>query len=803
MILKEVTLRNIRSYVDETVVFPRGSILLAGDIGSGKSSLLFAVEFALFGASRSDLPVELLLRKGATSASVSLVFELPGKDVTITRYIKKEKDTIKQMAGEVIVNNVTKELTPVEMKAEVLALLGYPEDLLTKNKNYIFRYTVYTPQEEMKFILQDDPEIRLQVLRKVFNVDKYSTIRENTLLYLKSLRVAQAGLKAKTEPLEQYRQKFRENHEEKELLSRAGEEAEKDARQLKEHLQAQQEKVLVLEQKYQQVHQVTQRLSALKALLKDNELRKEQLTLKQEQITPALAEIKLPEEIVAKTITAEIQLLEKTKQEHLQKKVSLNEKIMFCQKQISQLRSEVEGFQTEIQHLEEKQKTYGLLSQVVAGKTSLVERKRQVEDLFEKTQALITKNQTLLAQSREMQERVAHLDTCPTCLQQVAVDHKHRITEQEAHKIRQAELILGELQKRRATVWLQREEVLREIDALLQKENTLAKLAGELAQLVRKQEVLDKKREELRSYAQENNRRSQELQELETVNNTDALSRSISEKQQQLQLLLRQEYLLKQQSELQQLAEECSRKSIQYQQEIVQLEQMVATAESILPLLEKEKTMMSELLGKERDASVRVAQLTTKRDFVTRQLDELTEQVVSLTREQERLIRLREIHHWLEEFFINLTYTIEKHVMVRAHRLFNQCFQEWFAMLIDDEQTSGRIDDLFTPVIEQNGHEISFAHLSGGERTSAALAYRLALNRVISDVVHTIQTKDLLVLDEPTDGFSAEQLDKMRDVLERLGLQQTILVSHESKIESFVEKVIRIQKEGHVSSVVQ
>ena len=59
----------------------------------------------------------------------------------------------------------------------------------------------------------------------------------------------------------------------------------------------------------------------------------------------------------------------------------------------------------------------------------------------------------------------------------------------------------------------------------------------------------------------------------------------------------------------------------------------------------------------------------------------------------------------------------------------------------------------------------------------------------------------MIILDEPTDGFSSEQLDKMREVIEQLGMKQIIIVSHEGKIESFVQHVIRISKEGHVSSV--
>ncbi len=61
---------------------------------------------------------------------------------------------------------------------------------------------------------------------------------------------------------------------------------------------------------------------------------------------------------------------------------------------------------------------------------------------------------------------------------------------------------------------------------------------------------------------------------------------------------------------------------------------------------------------------------------------------------------------------------------------------------------------------------------------------------------------NLIILDEPTDGFSAEQLDRLRDVLDLLKIKQVIIVSHESKIESFVDNIIRINKTEHISSVI-
>jgi len=54
------------------------------------------------------------------------------------------------------------------------------------------------------------------------------------------------------------------------------------------------------------------------------------------------------------------------------------------------------------------------------------------------------------------------------------------------------------------------------------------------------------------------------------------------------------------------------------------------------------------------------------------------------------------------------------------------------------------------------------------------LAYRLALNQVLNSLLSKIKTRDFVILDEPTDGFSDQQLDKMRDVLNELKVKQLI-----------------------------
>ncbi|MCH7787577.1 MAG: hypothetical protein IIC22_08705 [Chloroflexi bacterium] len=78
---------------------------------------------------------------------------------------------------------------------------------------------------------------------------------------------------------------------------------------------------------------------------------------------------------------------------------------------------------------------------------------------------------------------------------------------------------------------------------------------------------------------------------------------------------------------------------------------------------------------------------------------------------------------------------------------------------------------------------------------------KCGITSVVNSAVTSIRTRDLIILDEPTDGFSSDQLDKLRMVLDELAIKQVIIVSHESKIESFVEHVIAVNKHENVSSV--
>ena len=207
-------------------------------------------------------------------------------------------------------------------------------------------------------------------------------------------------------------------------------------------------------------------------------------------------------------------------------------------------------------------------------------------------------------------------------------------------------------------------------------------------------------------------------------------------------------------------------------------------------LLEKKHNFEIEKISSERE--LKVFEL---------QIGDLKKEIESKEKIRLKLQEYIEIQEWLEVFFINLMSIMERKIMLRIHNEFNSLFQNWFSMIMDTENIRVRLDEEFSPLIEQSGYDIDYDSLSGGERTACALAYRLALNQIINTVADYINTKDLIILDEPTEGFSSEQIEKVRDVLHELKMNQIIIVSHESKVESFVDSIIKIKKEGDISSI--
>ena len=207
--------------------------------------------------------------------------------------------------------------------------------------------------------------------------------------------------------------------------------------------------------------------------------------------------------------------------------------------------------------------------------------------------------------------------------------------------------------------------------------------------------------------------------------------------------------------------------------------------------------------GAEERHSSAVRQLgATEKEMEKSREDE--EKLSTEIKRREGLLRLlsalEEDRMWLGDYFAPTVEMIEEQSFANRNQRFNQQFQRWFQVLVDDPDLAVRVKEDFSPVIEREGYEQDYRQLSGGERTSVALAYRLALNTTVQEAA-VGQEPNLLILDEPTDGFSKEQLAKFGDILTELKCPQVILVSHEQELENLADQVYKIEKVNGESKI--
>lgn len=208
-----------------------------------------------------------------------------------------------------------------------------------------------------------------------------------------------------------------------------------------------------------------------------------------------------------------------------------------------------------------------------------------------------------------------------------------------------------------------------------------------------------------------------------------------------------------------------------------------------------------EASRKRRDeASLDLQRAVAQRDAKKESLESLSLELMKKRSMRAEAQRLGGYQSWLSDYFMPAVEQIERQTFMQMNARFNHHFQRLFSSMVDDVDFRVRVDENFSPVLERQGFEQEYEALSGGERTSVALAYRLALNAIVQETGAS-GTGELVILDEPTEGFSKEQIHKMRDILVELRSKQVVIVSHETELEAMAQHVFRVQKVNGTSTV--
>jgi exonuclease SbcC len=174
MKIEIIQLENIRSHTKSTVPFTHGFNCLVGGVGRGKSSVLYAVDFALFGDTIGSRSFEYLLREDADWCRVTVQFSNNGNTYKIIRGLKRKGKSICQDFEQLKLFEDDRLVASMKTEAiaeQLKAITGLDRDL--------YREIVWFRQEHLKELLDAKPRDRQTRLDELFGLSDYEVAWNN------------------------------------------------------------------------------------------------------------------------------------------------------------------------------------------------------------------------------------------------------------------------------------------------------------------------------------------------------------------------------------------------------------------------------------------------------------------------------------------------------------------------------------------------------------------------------------------------------------------------------------------------
>jgi exonuclease SbcC len=394
-------------------------------------------------------------------------------------------------------------------------------------------------------------------------------------------------------------------------------------------------------------------------------------------------------------------------------------------------------------------------------------------------------------------------NACPTCKQEITENHHHDLVDTKRKEIEKISLELKGITDSFFESKSKSNEIQSKIDSYDAEILQIQKILPGIQEYVSKSSKLVQIEAKIKEINIEN------LKEFEGKNPVEYFSElkdkvmqheSVMDKIKQIiDVKQRVEKLIqKNQIQAEQMELEITDKESELKQIITNLESF----ENLDGIISKKESELNNIRRESTQASSILAASEVKLGNEQEKIVQNKKNIEESKKWQKKFNLISQYKEWLETFFVPAIIQIEKQVLLSILQNFNETYRRWYSILVEDQSKESRIDENFTPIVSQDGYEQEIGYLSGGEKTSIALAYRLTLNSLMRKETDSMKS-NLLILDEPTDGFSKNQLGKIREVLDELKSEQIILVSHEKELETYVDNIFQISKQDGISKIVR
>ena len=396
MKIKAVHLENIRSHKKSVINFTDGFNCLVGGLGTGKSSVLYAIDFALFGEPLGR-SYDYLLREGEDRARVILQFTVNGKEYAIIRALKRIGNRISQDMDQLRFfenGELVAELKSDAVLEQLFSSLG-----IDKN---IFRRLIWIRQEHLKDVLNMTPGERQKTIDELFNLSDYENAWSNMRSVIRWYESEKSSLEKDPDVMQI-----------KNLEARLSE-AVSEMKVKKIELEKVKANLLRAEAK---LRESKARLEELENLRKRNEKLREQESRLQARISAAKESLRM----LKMRIDEEFKRIE----------------------ELQRLRNSLRE--------QEKLQRSRLEDVGVPGDLKIDELRKHLEGLREMISAELGKEETLRSEIKRASQRVSSIaekSRCPLCLQNLSAEYKDRLIRKLRGEISENKRMLEEFEKK-------------------------------------------------------------------------------------------------------------------------------------------------------------------------------------------------------------------------------------------------------------------------------------------------------------------------------------------------------------------
>jgi len=735
--LTSIRIKNWRSHKDTYLEFSKGTNLLVGIMGGGKSSVLEAVSFALFGTfpalERRTIRLEDVIRFGEEQAAVILTLRLNGQDYRIERTVLKKEKRVGTKA------EVFRDGSLIETGSS--AVTGYIEQLLGVDYD-LFTRAIYSEQNNIDYFLNLDPSGRKEEMDRLLGLDRFEEARGNIVTVInrvESNRRMLEGLEDQNlvkETREELEKRSKEIQSLKEKIDSISKEYEKEASALKKN----EEKFEAVREKKKEFEELERELTKIHGMIESLKL----------EIDPNVTEG------IKEKATEELEALKAVLQEARISRQKLENEKSNSVKELGSIYEQIKAEHERRAVVEKVNETLAAL-----GGSNLEQLKMEHATLEERMLKLSSEKKVLeneISELLELMEKIRPgMTNCPLCgskLDEKSMGHireeKNRLIIEKKERMKRSEEERKVVEKKIELLKTR----IKKIELMLEKKEELEKERKDIAALEGRKKVLESKIKEMEEKAE----RDEEL---------------ISEKRKNYEKLMvtceRYARILANKQKLKLYAEK---------------EEELKNKISSLGYYEKDFDEARALLEATR---IRQQKLELEKNALQQQLKMVTEMEAALRRRMEEIEKNRKTVAYLsklsEELKMYKNALLETQINLRRNLIeaINAAMNEIWTIFYPYKNYSGiRLSvtekSYIFEVYEHGGWKTLETVASGGERACAALTLRVALATVLTPNL------SWLILDEPTHNLDKEAVALLSETLQFKVPQvvsQTFVITHD------------------------